>query len=74
MVCGDSTVVAKVALVIMILCVAAGTVAIFTPYWSETQGANGDRIYSGLVVECNNTLGWCIDIKGILDRYTNTSK
>lgn len=72
MVCGDSTIIAKVAMVIMIVSFVCSTIAIFTPYWSETQGSDGTKIYSGLVVECNNTIGYCVSIQSILDRYGNS--
>lgn len=72
MVCGDSTIIAKVALIIMIVSVVCSTIAIFTPYWSSTQSSDGTKIYSGLVVECNNTIGYCISIQDILNRYANS--
>jgi len=74
MVCGDSSIIAKVAMIVMIVSVVCSTVAIFTPYWSETEGSNGDKIYSGLIIECNNTLGYCFSIQDILDRYGDSSK
>ncbi|XP_060582296.1 uncharacterized protein LOC132738720 [Ruditapes philippinarum] len=72
MVCGDSTIIAKVAMIVMIVSVVCSTIAIFTPYWNETEGANGDKIYTGLVVQCNNTLGVCVSVQDILDKYGNS--
>ena len=74
MVCGDSTIIAKVAMIVMIISVVCSTIAIFTPYWNETEGSNGDKIYTGLVVECNNTLGVCVSLQDILDKYGNSRK
>jgi hypothetical protein len=74
MVCGDSTIIAKVAMIVMIVSVVCSTIAIFTPYWNETEGANGDTIYTGLVVQCNNTLGVCVSVQDILDKYGNSRK
>lgn len=72
MVCGDSTIIAKVAMVVMIISFVCSTIAIFTPYWSESEGANGEKIYTGLVIECENNLGYCVNLQDILDRYGNS--
>ena len=71
MVCGDSTVIAKIAMIIMIVSFVCATIAIFTPYWQEEAAGDGSKLYTGLVVSCNNNLGVCVNIQDILDRYSN---
>lgn len=73
MVCGDSSIIAKVAMIVMIVSFVCGTIAIFTPYWNETQASDGTTIYSGIVTQCNNTLGYCVSIQDILDKYSDTT-
>ena len=71
MVCGDSTVIAKIAMIVMIVSFICATVAIFTPYWQEETAADGSKTYTGLVVSCSNAVGYCVDLQNILDRYSN---
>ena len=74
MVCGNLTCLAKLALIVMIISFVCATIAIFTPYWSERELSNGKTEYTGLVVQCNNTLGVCSNLGDILDKYKDSSE
>lgn len=71
MVCGDSTIIAKIAMIVMIVSFILATIAIFTPFWQSQTSADGTKVYTGLVVTCNNNIGYCLNLNTILDRYSN---
>ncbi|XP_052761565.1 uncharacterized protein LOC128204216 [Mya arenaria] len=62
----------KTAVFLALAAVVSGVVAVSTPYWSDVV-SEGNTTYSGLLVECNNTLAHCSGLPVILDRYTGTN-
>ena len=74
MVCSDSTVIAKIAMIVMIVSFILATIAIFTPYWQEEASGDGTQLFTGLVLACDNSVGYCFNLQTILDRYSNQGK
>ena len=74
MVCGDSTIIAKIAMIVMIVSFILATIAIFTPYWQQEDAGGGNQLFTGLVVACDNNLGYCFNLQTILERYSNQGK
>ncbi|XP_060066191.1 uncharacterized protein LOC132546487 [Ylistrum balloti] len=70
---GDSSKLACVALIVIILSFVCACVAIFTPFWQE-QESNGVITYSGLLTTCQNSLSECFTIDNILSAYQGTDQ
>ncbi|KAJ8321928.1 hypothetical protein KUTeg_000399 [Tegillarca granosa] len=68
--CCVSSLLAKIAMLVILISFVCGTIAIFTPYWTE-QSANSTVTFSGLFANCTS-LSSCLDFSSVLDAYKGT--
>lgn len=69
--CNDSSVLSRVATVVIVVSFACCTVAIFTPYWSNLE-SNGTVNYTGLILTCTNDITNCFSLDNVLSVYKGT--
>uniref|UniRef100_K1QNL3 Uncharacterized protein n=1 Tax=Magallana gigas TaxID=29159 RepID=K1QNL3_MAGGI len=69
--CNDSSVLSRVATVVIVVSFACCTVAIFTPYWSNLE-SNGTVNYTGLILTCTNDITNCFSLDNVLSVYQGT--
>ncbi|XP_033727181.1 uncharacterized protein LOC117316616, partial [Pecten maximus] len=70
---GDSSKLACVALIVIIVSFVCACVAIFTPFWQQLE-SNGNITYSGLITTCQNSVSDCFTIDNILSTYQGTDQ
>ncbi|XP_062612015.1 uncharacterized protein LOC134273823 [Saccostrea cucullata] len=69
--CDDSSVLSKVATVVILVSFVCCTIAIFTPYWSDLE-SNGTVNYTGLFYTCTNDVSNCFNLDNVLSVYQGT--